>query len=275
MARQLNGGDGVVLSHLEFDLLWEDLDLGPSPYPLEVRSHGATMDERDALGAQVAESLTEAGLLDDGDEPHPRLAELFGVLAEPVVSVDLLVFRDPPMRALVAAGRRIGALAIVDAGELALRPCRPDELPELAAGIVGEADPGPGRSVRLPRETFSEAMTAFAERGHDAFERVLTGAQLTGRDLRALSTLVTTPRIAYGQLAANGPGGRSPAVAWYDTEAGRYGAVVQESAGTRWVTVTPADGAWLRDRIAQALESVVSGRGNREPRTRSGASDLR
>ncbi|MBB4684506.1 ESX secretion-associated protein EspG [Amycolatopsis jiangsuensis] len=273
MARQLSGADGVVLSHLEFDLLWADLDLGPSPYPLEVPSHGGTMDERDALGASVAESLAEAGLLDEEDEPHPRLAQLCGLLADPVFSVDLLVFREPPLRALVAAGQRLGALAVLDADELALRPCLPDEVPALAAGIVGTAQPGPGRTVRLPRETFSEAMTAFADRGHDAFERVLAGAGIAGADLRGLSTLVATPRIAYGQLAANGPGGRSPSVAWYDTEAGRYGAVVQESAGTRWVTVTPADDAWLADRIAELLDRVLSVRGNREPRTPRDASD--
>ncbi|GAA3533019.1 ESX secretion-associated protein EspG [Amycolatopsis ultiminotia] len=275
MARQLTGADGVVLSHLEFDLLWEDLDLGPSPYPLEVPSHGATMDERDELGVRVAESLAESGLLDEQDEPHPRLAELFALLAEPVFSVDLLVFRDPPLRALVAAGRRLGVLAVLDAGELALRPCLPDEVPRLAAGIVGTAGPGPGRAVRLPRETFTEAMTAFAERGHDAFERVLAVAGLTGGDLRALSTLVTTPRTGYGQLAANGPGGRSPSVAWYDTGAGRYGAVTRENAGTSWVTITPADDEWLHDRIAELLDSVRSARGNREPRTPGDTSEPR
>ncbi|WP_033292791.1 ESX secretion-associated protein EspG [Amycolatopsis jejuensis] len=272
MARYLTGADGVVLSHLEFDLLWNDFDLGPAPYPLEVPSHGATMDDRDVLGAQVAEGLAAAGLLDAEDELHPRLGELFALLADPVYSVDLLVFRDPPLRALAAAGRKLGVLAVLDAGELALRPCLPDEVPMLAASVVGTAGPGPGDAVRLPRDAFSAAMQAFADSGHDAFERVLARAGIAGRDLRALSTLVTTPRAGYGQLAVNGPGGRSPVVAWYDTEAGRYGAVVQESAGTRWVTVAPADGAWLADRMTALFREVSSDRGTREPKGQGGAS---
>ncbi|MFD2471722.1 ESX secretion-associated protein EspG [Amycolatopsis silviterrae] len=265
MARHLPGIDGLALSHLEFDLLWSDFGTGPVPYPLDVPSHGQTMDERDALGAKVAESLAEAGLLDDEDEPHPRLREVFEVLAEPEFSVDLLVFRDPPLRALAAAGRKLGVLAVLDAGELALRPCYPDDIPQLAAGVVGAADPGPGDPVRLPRSAFSEAMQAFAENGHAAFERALGRAGLSGRDLRAISTLVATPRVAYGQFAVNGPGGRSPVVAWYDTEAGRYGAVVRESAGTQWVTVAPADHAWLADRMHELARGVSSVRGTREP----------
>lgn len=265
MARHLPEVDGVALSHLEFDLLWSDFDLGPMPYPFDVPSHGSTMDERDQLGVQVAESLAAAGLLDEDDEPHPRLGQVFAVLAEPVFSVDLLVFRDPPLRALAAAGRKLGVLAVLDAGELALRPCLPDDVPQLAASVVGPAEPGPGNVVRMPRSVFSEAMQAFADSGHAAFERVLGRAGLAGRDLRAISTLVTTPRVAYGQFAVNGPGGRSPVVAWYDTEAGRYGAVVHESAGTKWVTLAPADHAWLADRMQELGHGVSSVRGTREP----------
>ncbi|MGV9299171.1 ESX secretion-associated protein EspG [Amycolatopsis sp. NPDC003676] len=265
MARHLPEVGGIALSHLEFDLLWSDFDLGPAPYPLDVPSHGQTMEERDGLGTEVAESLAAAGLLDDEDEPHPRLGQVFAVLAAPAFSVDLLVFREPPLRALAAAGRTLGVLAVLDAGELALRPCLPEDVPQLAAGVVGAAEPGPGTAVRLPREAFSEAMQAFADHGHAAFERVLGRAGLAGRDLRAISTLVTTPRVAYGQFAVNGPGGRSPVVAWYDTEAGRYGAVVRESAGTKWVTVAPADHAWLADRMRELGRGVSSDRGTREP----------
>ncbi|WP_020658257.1 ESX secretion-associated protein EspG [Amycolatopsis benzoatilytica] len=265
MARQLPGADGVVLSHLEFDLLWADFDLGPAPYPLEVPSHGYTLEEREELGFQVAESLAGAGLLDDADEPHPLLGQVFATLAEPVFSVDLLVFRDPPLRALAAAGTKLGVLAVLDAGELALRPCHPDDVPHLAASVLGPAKPGRGQPVRLPREAFSEAMQAFAANGNDALERVLGEAGLTERDTRTISTLVTRPRVGYGQFAVNGPGGRSPAVAWYDTEAGRYGAVVRESAGTRWVTVAPADEAWIADRMRELSRGVSSVRGAREP----------
>ena len=90
MARRSATASGVVLSHVEFDLLWEDLGNGEAPYPLSVPSHGVTMDERAQLGQRVFGGLAEAGLA-DGDEVSPELAELFTLLGESALSVDALV----------------------------------------------------------------------------------------------------------------------------------------------------------------------------------------
>ncbi|MFE0023952.1 ESX secretion-associated protein EspG [Amycolatopsis sp. NPDC059021] len=253
MARTLPSVNGIVLSHLEYDLLWADLGLGPQPYPLEVRSHGYTMDERDVLGGQVFDGLAEAGLIDEDDRVDPRVDELLESLARPVVSVDALVVGEISLRVLAAAGKRRGVLATLDDVELALRPMWPDELVDVVAGVIGDCNPGPGEPVRLPRETFSEAMRAFADKGYPAFERTLARAGITGRATRALSTMVDSPRHVSGQLAANGAAGRSPVVSWFDTDAGRYGATVQDVAGTRWVTVTPANGHWLVNRVEELL----------------------
>src|SRR2546430_2335123 len=118
MARTLPTVDGVVLSHLEYDLLWADLELGPQPYPLEVRSHGYTMDERDALGGRALRGLAEAGLIDEAAQPGcgqapehlPAQRELLELLARPVVSVDALIVGEVPLRVLAAAGSRRGVL---------------------------------------------------------------------------------------------------------------------------------------------------------------------
>lgn len=53
-----------LLPPLALDFLWEALDAGDLPYPLAVRSHGATMDERAALRRQVREELVAGQLLD-------------------------------------------------------------------------------------------------------------------------------------------------------------------------------------------------------------------
>lgn len=256
MARALTSAGGLVLSHLEYDLLWADLELGPPPYPLEVRSHGFTMAERDELGGQVFAGLAAAGLVDEDDEIDPRVDELLELLARNVFSVDALVYGEIALRVLAAAGPRRGVLATLDDAELALRPIRPDGLAGVLTGLIGDSRPGPGEPVRLPREAFSAAMKAYADKGFTAFERVLGQAGISGRATRALSTMVESPRHASGQLAANGPGGRSPVVSWFDTEAGRYGATVAETAGTRWVTVTPANGRWLANRIGELLDRV-------------------
>ncbi|GLY66466.1 ESX secretion-associated protein EspG [Amycolatopsis taiwanensis] len=259
MARRMTTVDGVVLSHQEYDLLWADLQAGPQPYPLEVRSHGYTMAERDELGGHVFETLAQGGFVDEHDEVDPRLDELLMLLAGPAFSVDALVLAEVPLRVLAAAGTRDGVLAVLDERELALRPCRPHELVDLVAGVIGDRPPGPGQSVRLPREVFSAAMNAFAGNGFLGFERTLADAGVAGRETRALATIVESPRAASGQAAANRAGRRSPVVTWYDTEAGRYAAIVEEVAGTRWVTVTPADGRWLAGRIGELLDRLAPG----------------
>lgn len=255
MARRMTTVDGVVLSHLEFDLLWEDLDLGTPPYPLKVPSHGLTMTERDELGGQVFETLDRAGLI-DGDRVAVELEEHLTLLARPVLSVDALLVGEVPLRLLAAAGRRHAVLAVLDHIELALRPIPARDLVGIVTDVIGDVPAGPGQPVRLPREVFSEAMNSFAAKGHDAFEWTLAQAGVTGRQVRALSTIVGTRRRCSGQLAANGPGGRSPVLAWFDTEAGRYGVTVDAVPGGRLVTVTPADGTWLAARLGELLDRV-------------------
>lgn len=255
MARRMTGTDGVVLSQLEFDLLWADLELGELPYPLDVPSHGRTMAERDELGAQVFESLDAAGLI-DGDDVVGELEAQLTLLRSPALSVDALLIREVPLRLLAAAGPRRAVLAVLDHAELALRPIAPADLVPIVADIIGDAPPGQGQAVRLPRAAFSAAMNAFAGKGHDGLDWALAQAGITGRETRALATLVTAGRTCSGQLAANGPGGRSPVVSWFDTQAGRYAATVERIAGESWVTLTPADGSWLAARIAELTGRV-------------------
>ncbi len=251
----MTGVDGVVLSHLEFDLLWTDLEPGEPPYPLSVPSHGRTMAERDELGGQVFESLDAAGLIVAETVAAELVAQL-SLLGNPVLSLDALLIGDVSLRLLAAAGRREAVLAVLDHTELALRPIAPADLVPIVADIIGDAAPGPGQPVRLTRAAFSAAVDAFATKGHSGFEWALAQANVAGRELRALSALVEAPRIRSGQVAANGPGGRSPVLAWFDTEAGRYAATVQPAAGENWVTVTPADGAWLAARMAGLIDRV-------------------
>lgn len=255
MARRMTDVDGLVLSQLEFDLLWDDLGLGEYPYPLDVASHGYTMDEREDLGGEVFESLGAAGML-DGEEIVPELAEQLATLRNPALSVDALLLGEVPLRLLAAAGRRDGVLAVLDSDELALRRIQPHELLPMVAGVLGSVPAGPGEEVRLPRAVFSAALRTFAETGHHDFERVLSQAGITGRAVRALWTLAESPKACSGQFAANGPRGRSQVVTWFDTEAGRYGVTKQGRGDRQWVTLTPAGDAWLASRLSDAADQV-------------------
>ncbi|MBB5959145.1 hypothetical protein FHS29_005765 [Saccharothrix tamanrassetensis] len=243
----------VVLSHLEFDLLWEDLGVGDPPYPLEVDSHGETLAERDDLGVDVFRSLASAGLA-DGDDVAPELEELFGYLTGSTLSADALVFRPQPWRVLAAVRGGRGVLAVLNDQEVALEPI--GDLVGAMARVIGDERPGPGEQLRLPRSVFSAAMQAYATAGYPALERALAVGGVTGRATRAITTLVESGRGAAGQLACTGPSGRSPVLSWTDTTAGRYAMANEDVAGEPWVLVTPADGAWLTRRLTGLLADV-------------------
>jgi hypothetical protein len=256
MARRTATAAGVILSHLEFDLLWADLGPGgPPPYPFDVPAHGATHAERDELGVRVFAGLAEAGLT-DGDDVDPELADLFALLGAPSLSVDALVLGEAPWRLLAAVRDAAGVLAVLDERDLVLEPLRPAGLVPAVARMLGDVEAGPGDQLRLPRATYSAAMDAYARSGYDAFERALGTAGITGRAVRPLATLVTAGRHAAGQLAVTGPAGRTPVLAWFDTAAGRYAVTPENPGGEPWVTVTPADGAWLADRLTRMVEQA-------------------
>ncbi|ONI90189.1 ESX secretion-associated protein EspG [Saccharothrix sp. ALI-22-I] len=248
MARR--SATAVVLSHLEFDLLWEDLGTGELPYPLEVPSHGETMDDRDALGAEVLRTLTEAGLA-DGEDISPELEDLFTLLSHGEFSVDALIFRPTPWRVLATTRGRRGVLAVLNDREVALEPIA--DLTSAITRVIGDASPGPGEQVRMPRSVFSAAMDAYAKSGHAAMERTLAQADITGRATRAITTLVDSPRKATGQLAATGPSGRSRTLSWTDTAAGRYALTSAQSLDTEWVHLSPADTPWLARHLTALL----------------------
>lgn len=256
MARRTATAAGVILSHLEFDLLWEDLGPGgPPPYPFDVPAHGATHAERDDLGVRVFAGLADAGLT-DGDDVDPGLADLFVLLGSPALSVDALVLGEAPWRLLAAVQGTAGVLAVLDERDLVLEPMRAADLVPAVARMLGEQPAGPGDQLRLPRAAYAAAMDAYAQAGYDAFERSLAAAGITGRAVRPLATLVTAERYAAGQLAATGPAGRTPVLAWFDTAAGRYAVTPEDVAGEPWVMVTPADGTGLADRLTRLLDAA-------------------
>ncbi|WP_020668803.1 ESX secretion-associated protein EspG [Amycolatopsis nigrescens] len=255
MVRRTAGGSGVVLSHLEFDLLWEDLDTGEPPYPISVASHGATVDERDALAEQVYAGLEQDEQLDDDVD------ELLNRLVRPEFSVDVQLMADESLQVLAATRggpAAPGVFAVLSEAELVLEPLPGNGLLPAVAGLLGELAPGPGAPVSMPRSAYSAAMGGFVRNGYGGFEAALAAAGVTGSAVRAVATLVESRRTAAGQLAANGPGGRrSPVLNLFDTEAGRY--LVTLSGGTeQWVTVEPADQRRIMQRLTELLEDVTS-----------------
>src|SRR5438270_5187094 len=108
---------GELLSPLELDFLWETFGAGELPYPLEVRSHGATLDERARLRGQVLAGLAQRGVADGRGRPEPHVENFFEVLASAEVSLDsvhLTAPDGPPLLAVAGALAGQGVLTVRD-----------------------------------------------------------------------------------------------------------------------------------------------------------------
>jgi hypothetical protein len=227
-------GGVTSLSHLEFDFIWEHLGVGEMPYPIDVRSFGETMEERAVLREQVRESLRAKGL-HDGERLSARLEELLTLAARGPFTVDGQLSVGEYVRVLASSRGDEGVLVAQTDDEVRVVPVRHGK-------------------------TFDDAIDEYQRTGYVGLERTLTGAGVTGRDLRTVITLVESARHGGGQLAANkvdamGRRTRTPVVNWFDTAAGRYLVHVEVTRDrVEWLTIAPAD----TPRIEQRLTALIT-----------------
>jgi EspG family len=239
------------LGPLAIDFLWEALGAGDLPYPLEVRSHGATMDERAALRRRVREDLLADGLIDDRGRLEPQLEAWFGTLAHADLSIDSVFLPElgaPPVLALAASGRAGAVLAVQHQHELVLRSVPRDGLVSAIVGMLPGAPRGTEQSISVPAEELALVAAGGARRASDA-------------DRTALAKLTAMPNRRGGQVAVNSRTDmrgrrRSPVLAWFDNASGRY--LTQTRDG--WTTVAPTDAATLRHRVGELVREVTSDR---------------
>lgn len=248
------------LSHLEFDFIWEHLGLGETPYPIDVPSFGETMQERVVLRGQVRESLRTKGL-HDGETLSTRIEELLARAVHGSLTVDGQLSVGEYVRVLAASERDEGVLVTQTDEEVRVVPVRHGKVVPAVLALVPEESPGPGGAARLPRHAFDEAIEEYQRSGYVGLERSLTGAGVTGRELRSVLTLVESARHGGGQLAANrvdsvGRRARTPVVNWFDTAAGRYLVNVEIAHGEEWLTITPGDTARIEQRLTDLIAAL-------------------
>lgn len=240
------------IAPLALDFLWEALDAGEPPYPLEIHSHGATVDERAALRRRVREDLVAGGLIDPVGRLDPELEEWLGTIAQPDLSIDSVFLPDldsPPVLALAATGRAGAVLAVQKPDGLALRPIPRDGLINAIVGLLPGAPRGSEQSVSVPAEELEAVPARAAERASTQEAR------------KALARLTALHNHRGGQVGVNSRTDmrgrrRSPVLAWFDNDTGRY--LSQTRAG--WATIAPADAAALRHRIGELVTEVTSDR---------------
>lgn len=188
----------TVLDVAEFDVVREQLDLGPAPAVLELTSPGATDVERARVVRTALEGLRRRGLVTAG-RVRADLAEALRTLVSAELRHELLAAEPYPQRALIATRRDTAVLAVRIDDEVALVPVDPRRAPAALVALLGPIVPGPGPAARIPFRVLLDALDACGgdrERlGAELRRRGCTGAEagLVERmaDLHALAEVGT------------------------------------------------------------------------------------
>ncbi|HWD02957.1 MAG TPA: ESX secretion-associated protein EspG [Amycolatopsis sp.] len=234
----------IRLSASAFDVVWTDLGLGPVPVPLAVPSVGATVEEREAIRAEVYRGLGERGLFDG--RLAPELEHRLRVLgsATRYVTCEALadMTADTPFRAVAAARGRSAVVAVQPERTVGLREIGESELASSIVGLLPLLSAGLGHGVTLPASGWDHGSPARARQADE------------------LATIQERPVFAAGQFtaytrAARGPLTRLGGLTWFDTDAGAYTTTLTASRGDQpWVTVSPADSARLAQRVLDLFD---------------------
>ncbi|MFC7612548.1 ESX secretion-associated protein EspG [Actinokineospora soli] len=243
-----------TLDQLALDFLWEAMGAGELPYPLQVRSHGETVDERAHLRARMHAELAARGLIDRYGRVEPHVEDWLGVLARPDLAIDALFMPELPGRAVAvfaAAAGSTGVVASQSGDDLHLRRVRGDSLVTEVIAMLPPAPRGQQPSISLPADEFA-AIGPRAVRGGDESDPRVAAARL-----------VSAPNVRGGQFGVtardrSGARTRGPVLSWFDKPEGRYLASASRGRdGREWITVAPADVQTMRHRLGQLVAEVT------------------
>jgi hypothetical protein len=230
-----------MLSLTAADILWEHLELGARPFPLELPHSGATVTERAAIARTTFEELAARGLADQ-DGPVPWLSDALAAL----VSFDLgltvygALGAGRILRARATVSGDLGVLAAQDE-ELTVVLIDPADMVGAILDLVPNTRPIPGQPVAVPRDR--------RESGRSAEDR-------------AVRAMLDRPRLRAGLLGieVRGQQGtvlRSPELAWFDTDAGRF--LVHTApgpGGEDWTSYSPSDNVHLGHALTELFDSL-------------------
>jgi ESX secretion-associated protein EspG len=250
----------ISLSALEFDVLWEHLQLGSMPLVVKVPSPGRTFEERATLEEKAWADLEGRGL---GRQVavHPEIEYLLGLLARPDREVDGRAYVDGSVRLLAAATGGAAVLAVLAGDGLTLRRVSAESLASAAVGLLADRPAGPGQSVTLRSEDF-EAAANEAGGTQQGFHGALLGRGVREDDANALATMISDVLGTgnFGAAARDRLGRRQRAervVSFFDTEDGRYVQIRRRSQdGHLWTTISPADSRRIIQHVDQMLGEV-------------------
>lgn len=256
----MGASGSVVLSRLEFDVLWEREKLPRRHVVIDVESPGKTHTERRSLVAETMDGLEQRGLV-KRDRAVPELSDWLSLLAYPKVSIDSWVWTDRTIRSLTAASGDVALLAVVDGPEVWLIPARDTAITEAAVSVAGEMPAGAGQSVSLVTDVLHNA---DKHAGGDAreFATLLRRAGVSGDDATTLARM-TEGMGMRGQLGASRRQRdqhlrrADRVVSFFDNQYGRYLYLTKpNNDGRLWSTIAPADNRRLATCVEELLDEV-------------------
>jgi hypothetical protein len=251
--------------------LWEDLNLGAIPFPLEVRSHGDTAEERGRIKAAVYTQLERRGLAESG-EPTVELAGVLRLLAAPKISIDLVALKEmsdtQPIRAIVAARGKRAVLAVQRDLTIKVSRVRETAIVGSIVDLLSTNRSGPGQSVTLPASVLAGRPVPAPGRhrrpeSDDGVLRAVTLRPEHHNELKFVDSVMERPTVSAGSIGImlrdeQGKIQRLPGMGFFDTDQGRYATSVKRgSDGEDWTTLSPADNARLAHRLAETLVEAL------------------
>ncbi|WP_433870270.1 ESX secretion-associated protein EspG [Saccharopolyspora sp. CA-218241] len=225
-----------LLPPLWFDLCWELGRFDEQPFPLAVRSHGATLEERAALLQRTLPELRAAGLV-DGSALDPAFARALDRISKPSLWIEGIWMPDAesesPAR-LLSVATEDGAVVVEQfpgeteqfGGDVRITEHPRTSLAAAAVQGMPPAPPGTKPRVAVPLS----ALGPQEERDFSELDVMSSGPQGLEREVRELRRFVDAPHLRDGQFTANhrdrlGRAHRSPVLQWFDAfePDGRYG----------------------------------------------------
>ena len=251
----------VVLSTLEFDVVWEAARQPRRNVALDVPSPGTTHAERAELVRSAWAALEGRGLARRG-RVAAEVADSLALLGNPQVSIDIWIWAaGRKIKGLAASSGEDGVLAVVDGAEVWLIEARGSALAESAVSVAGEMPAGFGRSISLPNDLLRAASD---EAGRNA-EKLVIALERRGLPLsdaqelaRMADGMGTRGQFGVERGQRSGPPVRAGrVVAFHDTKSGRFLHQVRPSTdGRAWSTITPVDNARLASCVWELLQEV-------------------
>jgi hypothetical protein len=190
----------IVLTCTEFEVVWELLGLGETPWQLDPARSGSTAPARRAIVAGALDGLRARGL-GTGHEPRADLAELLRLLASPTWSADVAVRSPHLTKAVAACGPARCVLAVRHGPEIALLPMPGESAVAALVELIRPVRPGCGATLRIPAAALDRA-AATAPTDPDRFGRELVRLGVPRHDVDAF--LATCRHVdVHGQLGAS------------------------------------------------------------------------